>query len=352
MKKICCLFLFFLLSSYTWGLNVELNINTSSMEIQNGAIIDTNTLNVTEVKSPILLETTKNKLFYTHNGNIISSDSFIINDENNIVFKANHKIYNYRGSLKIHSQAGKIKFLNIVDLEDYVEGVLRGEFLKNAPVESIKAQAICIRTFALNKMNAKNYHLCDTHCQHYIGNNEIEIFRKAAKDTKGYVLKYNGALISAMYSTHCGGWTSSWNKAYNTNKFPYLASSHDVYHSDLKNWTYKISLNDLSKKIKLDNIKDIKIKSEYNNRVLEIEFIGDNNKIFQGEKFRPLLGNGNIKSTLFNVEIKDGYAVFSGTGYGHGYGFCQLGAIEMARQGFSCRDILKFYYKGCEIVKE
>lgn len=351
MKKICCLILFFL-SSCLWGLNVELTINTSNIEIQSGEIIDPNTLNITQIKSPILIETTKNKLYYTYNENIITSNCFIISDNNIVKFKANHKLYSYKGSLKIFSNNGKIKFINLVNIDDYVEGVLMGEFPKSAPIESIKAQAICIRTFALHRSEKPNYHLCDTHCQNYKGYNEIEVFKRAAKETSGYVLKYNNSLISAMYSTHCGGFSSSWNKVHDTDKFSYLASREDIYHSDLKNWTYKISLNDLSKKVKLNNIKDIKLKF-YNHRVLKIEFLSDeNSKILTGEKFRPLLGNGNIKSTLFNVEIKDGFAIFNGTGYGHGYGLCQLGSIEMAKQGFTCRDILKFYYKGCEIVKE
>jgi hypothetical protein len=41
--------------------------------------------------------------------------------------------------------------------------------------------------------------------------------------------------------------------------------------------------------------------------------------------------------------------VFKGAGYGHGIGMPQAGAVEMAKQGFSAEDILKFYYTGIEI---
>jgi hypothetical protein len=30
---------------------------------------------------------------------------------------------------------------------------------------------------------------------------------------------------------------------------------------------------------------------------------------------------------------------------------CQNGALEMARQGYSCEDILKHYYHGIELVR-
>ncbi|MGN1350092.1 MAG: SpoIID/LytB domain-containing protein [Anaerovoracaceae bacterium] len=41
--------------------------------------------------------------------------------------------------------------------------------------------------------------------------------------------------------------------------------------------------------------------------------------------------------------------ILSGNGYGHGVGMSQEGAQEMAKQGFSCQDILKFYYTDVEV---
>jgi len=41
---------------------------------------------------------------------------------------------------------------------------------------------------------------------------------------------------------------------------------------------------------------------------------------------------------------------FTGRGYGHGVGLSQEGAINMARQGFTYIDILKFYYLGIAIT--
>jgi len=45
------------------------------------------------------------------------------------------------------------------------------------------------------------------------------------------------------------------------------------------------------------------------------------------------------------------YAVTKGKKTGHGVGMSQLGAKEMARQGFSYRDILSFYYPNTEVLK-
>jgi stage II sporulation protein D len=40
-----------------------------------------------------------------------------------------------------------------------------------------------------------------------------------------------------------------------------------------------------------------------------------------------------------------------GNGYGHGVGMCQWGAIGMAKSGFSCKDILRHYYRNTRIEK-
>jgi len=42
---------------------------------------------------------------------------------------------------------------------------------------------------------------------------------------------------------------------------------------------------------------------------------------------------------------------FSGRGWGHGVGLCQVGAYRLAQTGRSYRDILKKYYQGITIDK-
>ncbi len=43
--------------------------------------------------------------------------------------------------------------------------------------------------------------------------------------------------------------------------------------------------------------------------------------------------------------------LFTGRGWGHGVGMCQIGAFGMAQRGHSYRDILQHYYSGVEIVR-
>jgi len=43
--------------------------------------------------------------------------------------------------------------------------------------------------------------------------------------------------------------------------------------------------------------------------------------------------------------------LLKGKGYGHGVGLSQEGAIEMVKRGYSCLEILRFYYRDVKVVK-
>jgi stage II sporulation protein D len=42
---------------------------------------------------------------------------------------------------------------------------------------------------------------------------------------------------------------------------------------------------------------------------------------------------------------------FTGSGFGHGLGLCQIGANGMARAGRSYREILAHYYPGTRLAR-
>ena len=57
----------------------------------------------------------------------------------------------------------------------------------------------------------------------------------------------------------------------------------------------------------------------------------------------------NFRSGFFDMELKGQGVVFYGKGYGHGVGMSQEGAMNMAKQGFTFPDILRFYYHQVQI---
>ena len=58
----------------------------------------------------------------------------------------------------------------------------------------------------------------------------------------------------------------------------------------------------------------------------------------------------NLKSTFFSINPNNDNLILKGTGYGHGVGLCQEGAMQMARYGYSYSDIINFYYKDVSII--
>lgn len=67
--------------------------------------------------------------------------------------------------------------------------------------------------------------------------------------------------------------------------------------------------------------------------------IGDN--LFSGGDIWRIFG---LRSTAFTVEYESGVFVFTTKGYGHGAGLSQYGANEMAKQGKTAEEILRYYY--------
>ena len=56
----------------------------------------------------------------------------------------------------------------------------------------------------------------------------------------------------------------------------------------------------------------------------------------------------NLFAYDFRCPVSD---IFTTRGYGHGVGLSQYGAKAMAEQGKSWREILAWYFPGCQVVK-
>jgi stage II sporulation protein D len=89
--------------------------------------------------------------------------------------------------------------------------------------------------------------------------------------------------------------------------------------------------------------------------VVELAVLGSSGELpLRGLKIRWALG---LRENLFVVErerdAKGNVArfVFTGKGWGHGVGLCQVGAYGMARSGASYEQIVKHYYRGIALSK-
>jgi hypothetical protein len=100
--------------------------------------------------------------------------------------------------------------VNVLPLEDYVKGVVPYEMGDNWPMAAMEAQAVCARTYALNKLGAnKDYDVVDTtNDQVFKGvNYNYTTALRAVKETAGVVGTYKGKLATCYYSASNGGQT-------------------------------------------------------------------------------------------------------------------------------------------------
>ena len=77
---------------------------------------------------------------------------------------------------------------------------------------------------------------------------------------------------------------------------------------------------------------------------LKLVFKGGDSRMINANEFRSALGFSALRSTLFQVEKKEGAFEFHGRGSGHGVGLCQWGSRNLAMAGGDASAILKHYY--------
>lgn len=117
--------------------------------------------------------------------------------------------------------------VNVVGLEQYVNGVVPTEMSPSWAPAALQSQAIAARTYGLfeRAAHAGNfYDICDsTWCQVYGGiNAESPLATQAVAATRGIYLAYQGRPAFTQFSASNGGWESYGG-------YPYLPSKADPY---------------------------------------------------------------------------------------------------------------------------
>jgi stage II sporulation protein D len=136
----------------------------------------------------------------------------------------------YRGLIEVRtSRAGALTVINILNVEDYLKGVVPNELSPQGfpEIEALKAQAVAARTYALRNLGqfaADGYDICATpRCQAYKGQGtEHPLSNRAVDETRGVVAIYRGATINALYTSTCGGHTEDAGNVFEGESAPYL----------------------------------------------------------------------------------------------------------------------------------
>jgi stage II sporulation protein D len=117
----------------------------------------------------------------------------------------------YRGHIVALARQG-FRLVDVLDIEQYLQGL--GEVPAGWPLAALRTQAVAARTYALRAVSAGHplgYDVCDdTRCQVYLGvQAESARDAQAARDTRGEVVTYRGALADTFYSANAGGLTAT-----------------------------------------------------------------------------------------------------------------------------------------------
>ena len=113
----------------------------------------------------------------------------------------------YPGSLTLTVENGTLVPILTLSVEDYLLGVVPYEMSDSFPLEALKAQAVCARTYALSHLNASRaYDVVDTtNDQVFKGvDSSTKNAARAVQETAGIVGMYNGKLAECFYSADYG----------------------------------------------------------------------------------------------------------------------------------------------------
>ena len=111
----------------------------------------------------------------------------------------------YRGSMEIRKTGQGFVVINELPVEEYLYGVVPSEMPVSYPMEALKAQAICARTYVYAHLESPGYgeygaHVDDsTGYQVYNNTAEKEEAIQAVQETKGEVVRLNGELVDTYY---------------------------------------------------------------------------------------------------------------------------------------------------------
>lgn len=321
----------------------------------------------------------------------------------------------YMGTMNFRVEGFKyIRPVNVLPLEEYVQGVLPGELHGNFHIHAMRAQAIAARSYVTYALSRNLININDTTSfQRYEGYSpESHDFIKATYETAGKVLTYNGKTIDATYYSSNGGHTETNLGAWpggNTVNLPYYPAKPDPYdekplysRSVSKTQVSLLGLDVNNPTVWWDSPNNVEVNSKFASQVkrmaipteeakvvdvtsftisdertegkrvkrADVTFTyikkDESGKVVTDEKGEAKKFSGQVTLTgdqfRFAAELNSTFVTsfvttsseykVTALGNGHGVGMSQTGANGMANKGKGFREILAFYYPGTTITND
>ena len=255
--------------------------------------------------------------------------------------------------------------IEVMDLENYLCGVVLAEMPAEFELEALKAQSVVARTYALRRLELGTKHesgaVCTDPacCQGYMspdgyiqqGGDQLSVSKvyRAVAETAGQVILYDGKLIDATYFSCSGGMTEDALAVWG-NDVPYLKATVSPGEENAAYYFNTVSFAPEE----VEQILNITLIGSPDRWFEPITYTeGDGVDVisicgnrFTGIEIRKLLA---LRSTNFTVIASEDEIQFQTKGYGHRVGMSQYGAEAMALDEKTYEQILSHYYSGVEI---
>jgi stage II sporulation protein D len=161
----------------------------------------------------------------------------------------------YHGSVEVRTSSNGLDAINVVELEDYVRGVVSKESPASWPIEALKAQAVAARSYGISTAAHGTFGVFDdTRSQAYGGvGAETAKTDQAVAATHLQVVLFRGKVAQTFFFSTSGGHTE--NNEFSSLGFgqppiPYLRGVDDPYEVDAgspyEHWKRKFSLGRMS----------------------------------------------------------------------------------------------------------
>ena len=298
--------------------------------------------------------------------------------------------HRWRGDLMVVASDSGLLVVNQLGVEDYLRGVVPLEIGNRTDAEraAAEAQAVASRSYVYVRATGEprqRWDVVGTVIDQVYGGADAErtVTDLAIRSTAGEVLTAGGRVVSAPFHAVCGGSTAAPDEVWRgTTPEPHLRAVRDVNPRTGRPWCepsprFRWNRTFTEAALEASLARWVRAQGRAGTpgrvrsvRVSRLTGSGRVGTLALDTEGGPLELRGNdirfalrgssgeiLSSTYFSVEPtigRDGRVTeltLRGTGYGHGVGMCQWGAIGRARAGETYRHILQAYFPGATIKR-
>lgn len=260
--------------------------------------------------------------------------------------------------LRLLARHGVFDVIAVLDLREYLSGVVAHEMPTQWPLETLKAQAVAARSYALAVRNARRdraWHLESTIADQVFfvdRTRDLSRSRRAVIETDGVTLTLSKKILKAFYHADCGGRTVPAATVWAGENDAGVAIDSQCPSSAKARWRWEASIGEVSRRFG-GWVSSLELGETAAGRWGSLWLTGENGKRrkISANEFRLAMGSTELKSASFELQLAEGKIVLKGKGFGHGVGMCQWGSRSMGLKGADSKAILSHYYPKARLAR-